>query len=123
MSAGTSRIASACVDYPNWFEHSNWDIQVRLANESMAGQTVAKTTLGVTLNFSDVVYNEKNIFCAGKVTNDSDRARMINFILGGSSKFTNPTRRYRIFDLSITSLFITTAACVCGERNRRQGRF
>ena len=29
-------------------------------------QTVAKTTLGVTLNFSDVVYNEKNIFCASK---------------------------------------------------------
>lgn len=68
------------VDYQlNWFDHSNWDIQIRLADESMVGETVAKNrALGVTLNFSDAVYNEKNIFLREvKVTNDTDHPRTI----------------------------------------------
>ena len=63
----------------NWFDHSNWDINVGLAKESLIGETTAKNNvLGVTLKFSDTVYNEKNIFLrAVDVTNDSDRAREI----------------------------------------------
>jgi len=39
--------------------------------------------LGVTLNFSDIVYNEKNIFLREvKVTNDSDRERTIKLFFG-----------------------------------------
>jgi oligosaccharide amylase len=63
----------------NWFDHSNWDINVGLAKESLVGETTAKNNaLGVTLRFSDTVYNEKNIFLrAVEVTNDSDRAREV----------------------------------------------
>lgn len=68
----------------NWFDHSNWDIQIRSAAESMIGETTAKNSaLGVTLHFSDAVYNEKNIFLREvKVTNDSDRARTIKLFFG-----------------------------------------
>ncbi len=68
----------------NWFDHSNWDIQIRFDGESLIGKTVAKNaTLGVTLNFSDAVYNEKNIFLREvKVTNDSNRARTIKLFFG-----------------------------------------
>lgn len=63
----------------NWFDHSNWDIKIRSADESLLGETTAKNNaLGVTVNFSDIVYNEKNIFLREvKVTNDSDRKRTV----------------------------------------------
>lgn len=63
----------------NWFDHSNWDINISLAKESLVGETVAQNrALGVTLKFSDTVYNEKNILLRGvEVTNDSDRKRTI----------------------------------------------
>jgi len=68
----------------NWFDHSNWDIQIRSADQSMLGETTAKNaTLGVTLNITDAVYNEKNIFLREvKVTNDSDRARTVKLFFG-----------------------------------------
>lgn len=68
----------------NWFDHPNWDVRVRLADDSMIGETVARNNaLGVTLNFSDAVYNEKNIFLREvKVTNDTDRARTIKLYFG-----------------------------------------
>ena len=47
----------------NWFDHSNWNIEIHSATESMLGETTAKNvTLGVTVNLSDAVYNEKDIF-------------------------------------------------------------
>ncbi len=63
----------------NWFDHSNWNINVTLAKDSLVGETTAENkTLGVVLKFSDVVYNEKNIFLrAVTVKNDTDRERMI----------------------------------------------
>lgn len=68
----------------NWFDHPNWDIQIKSGNESMIGETSARNhSLGVTLNFSDAVYNEKNIFIrAVKVTNDTDRDRTIKLFFG-----------------------------------------
>lgn len=68
----------------NWFDHSNWDVQVHSVADSMVGETNAKNaTLGVTLKFSDSVYNEKNIFLREvKVTNDSDHARTIKVFFG-----------------------------------------
>ncbi len=68
----------------NWFEHSNWDIKILSGSETMLGETTAKNaTLGVTLNFSDTVYNEKNIFLREvKVTNNADRARTIKLFFG-----------------------------------------
>lgn len=68
----------------NWFDHSNWDIQVRSADQTQLGETIAKNaTLGVTLNLADTVYNEKNIFIREvKVTNDSDRRRTIKLFFG-----------------------------------------
>ena len=73
------------VDYQlNWFDNPNWDIQIRSADQSLAGETTATNrTLGVTLNLTDTVYNEKNIFLREvKVTNDSDRKRSIKLFFG-----------------------------------------
>lgn len=63
----------------NWFGHPNWSIDIGLAKESLVGETnVRNHSLGVTLKFTDTVYNEKNIFLRGvDITNDSDRARTI----------------------------------------------
>ena len=73
------------VDYQlNWFDHSNWDIQMHSADQSLVGETTAKNNvLGVTLKFSDTVYNEKNIFLREvKVTNDTDRQRTVKLFFG-----------------------------------------
>lgn len=68
----------------NWFDHSNWDIQILSGDQSLSGKTVAKNrALGVTLNILDTVYNEKNIFLREvKITNDSDRRRTIKLYFG-----------------------------------------
>ncbi|MFZ2831757.1 MAG: glycoside hydrolase family 15 protein [Minisyncoccia bacterium] len=68
----------------NWLDHSNWDVKVTAGAESLLGATVAKNaTLGVTLNFADTVYNEKNVFLREvKITNDSDRERTIKLFFG-----------------------------------------
>ena len=68
------------VDYQlNWFDNPNWDIKIGSASESLIGETIAKNdVLGVTLHFSDAVYNEKNIFLREvTVKNETDRARTI----------------------------------------------
>lgn len=68
----------------NWFDHSNWDIHVDAAEDSLVSKTTAKNNaLGVTLNFSDVVYNEKDIFLREvRVTNDFDQARTVKLFFG-----------------------------------------
>ncbi|MFA5997052.1 MAG: glycoside hydrolase family 15 protein [Candidatus Paceibacterota bacterium] len=80
----THRVGVFADNQLNWFGHPNWNIQVRAADQSLAGETVARNqALGVTLNFSDAVYNEKNIFVREiKVTNDSDRKRTIKLYFG-----------------------------------------
>ncbi len=68
----------------NWFDHSNWNIDIRMAKDSLIGETTARNgALGVTLNFSDTVYNEKNIFLREVIiTNDTDRARTVKLFFG-----------------------------------------
>lgn len=63
----------------NWFDHSNWNIKTSLAENSLVGEIFAENNaLGVSLEFIDTVYNEKNIFLRKAiVTNKSDRARTI----------------------------------------------
>src|SRR3989344_3772382 len=80
----THRIGVYADHQLNWFDHSNWEIQIRMANESMVGETIANNrALAVTLNFTDTVYNEKNIFLRKvKVSNDSDRARTVKLFFG-----------------------------------------
>ncbi|KKU81740.1 MAG: Glycoside hydrolase 15-related protein [Parcubacteria group bacterium GW2011_GWA1_47_8] len=73
------------VDYQlNWFDHSNWAIDINYANESMIGETTAvNKALGVALHFLDTVYNEKNIFLRRvTVSNDTDRARIVKLFFG-----------------------------------------
>ncbi|MCK9344778.1 MAG: glycoside hydrolase family 15 protein [Candidatus Pacebacteria bacterium] len=80
----THRVGVFANNQLNWFDHSNWDIKVHAADQSMIGETVAKNAhLGVTLNFSDTVYNEKNIFLREVVvTNDSNETREIKLFFG-----------------------------------------
>ena len=55
----------------NWLGHPNWKISITSEREALVGQTQATNKiLGVELSFSDVVYNEKDIFLRKvKVTN------------------------------------------------------
>lgn len=80
----THRIGVFADHQLNWFDHSNWQMNISLAKESLVGETIAKNqTLGVTLKFADTVYNEKNIFLRQvEVTNDTDRARTIKVYFG-----------------------------------------
>lgn len=80
----THRVGVYANNQLNWFGHPNWNIQIHSADQSLAGETVAKNAaLGVTLNFADAVYNEKNIFVREvKVTNDSDHKRTIKLYFG-----------------------------------------
>ncbi len=68
----------------NWFDHSNWKIDINLAKDSLVGESVARNdALGVILKFSDAVYNEKNIFLRQvSVKNNTDRARTIKLFFG-----------------------------------------
>ncbi len=68
----------------NWFDHSNWKIDITLSRESLVGETIAQNdALGVILNFSDVVYNEKNILIrAVKIKNNIDRPRTVKLFFG-----------------------------------------
>ncbi len=68
----------------DWFGHPNWNINIKMAKDSMIGETTAQNSaLGVILKFSDTVYNEKNILLrAVDVINDADRARTIKLYFG-----------------------------------------
>ncbi len=63
----------------NWFDHSNWKIDIALSRESLVGETTAQNNaLGVILKFSDAVYNEKNIFLRQvTIKNNTDRVRNV----------------------------------------------
>ena len=46
----------------HWFQDKAWRITVNCADEALAGNITAENTnVGLTLTFTDVVYNEKNI--------------------------------------------------------------
>ncbi len=78
------------VDYQlNWLDNPNWEIDIKLASDSLMGETKAKNNaLGVTLKISDVVYNEKNIFLRSVVVkNDVDRARTVKLFFNHEFEF------------------------------------
>lgn len=80
----THRLGVYAENQLNWFEHPNWEVRVGSSDESMVGETVAvNRALGVTLNITDVVYNEKNIFLREvQITNDSNNKRTIKLYFG-----------------------------------------
>ncbi|MDO8603821.1 MAG: glycoside hydrolase family 15 protein [bacterium] len=80
----THRVGVFTDNQLNWFDHPNWDIRITASDESLSGDTIAKNSaLGVTVNFNDTVYNEKNVFLREiLVTNDSDHTRTIKLFFG-----------------------------------------
>ena len=80
----THRVGAWVDNQLNWFDNPNWDIQVRSGDQSLIGETTAiNRALGITLNITDTVYNEKDIFLREvKVTNNSDRKRTIKLYFG-----------------------------------------
>lgn len=63
----------------SWLHDPGWEIHIGSESESMVGKiTATNATLGITLYFTDIVYNEKNIFLRKVIVhNTSDQAREI----------------------------------------------
>ena len=63
----------------SWLSDHSWDIQITCNNDALVSEVHAvNKNLKVELNFSDLVYNEKNIFIRKVVIkNNSDREREI----------------------------------------------
>ena len=57
------RIGVYCDNQFTWFSDPSWKIEVRMESGTMASEVKAvNDSLGLEFNFSDVVYNEANIF-------------------------------------------------------------
>lgn len=67
-----------------WFGDNSWNISVSCVPEALVGNiTAVNETLGVTLTFTDVIYNEENIFVRRiTVENNRDEHREIKVYLG-----------------------------------------
>lgn len=67
-----------------WFDNPEWEIEMQSHEESLLGKIHANhPRLGVALSFTDVVYNEKDIFIRNiTVSNRSDREREIKLYFG-----------------------------------------
>jgi len=65
----------------SWLDDGSWKVQVQAAKESMASDITAENdNLGIVLKFTDIVYNEKNIFLREVVVkNTFDRRRTLKF--------------------------------------------
>lgn len=64
----------------SWLNESGWEVVVKSEDNILAGKTMARhEALGVSLFFTDLVYNEKNIFIRKVVVKNlrPDRARSI----------------------------------------------
>jgi oligosaccharide amylase len=61
----------------SWLDDETWEIEVASENETMASDiTAINNDLGINLHFSDIVYNEKNIFIREvNIVNNYDRKR------------------------------------------------
>lgn len=47
----------------SWLDEPGWNIEVRMGNETMSGESKAvNESLGIEIEIEDVLYNEKNIF-------------------------------------------------------------
>jgi GH15 family glucan-1,4-alpha-glucosidase len=62
-----------------WIDDGFWNVEVASIGETMASSiTVKNEGLGITLHFSDIVYNEKNIFIREvEISNEYDRRRKL----------------------------------------------
>lgn len=63
----------------SWLSENNWVVEVKSGHETMSGLiTAINDEMGITLEFEDVLYNEKNIFLRQiKVKNLWDYKRLI----------------------------------------------
>jgi oligosaccharide amylase len=64
-----------------WIDDGTWEVDVASENDSMASLiTATKNNLGIQVTFSDIVYNERNIFIREiTIKNNFDRKRKIKF--------------------------------------------
>lgn len=75
----THKIGIFVEDRFSWLDDGSWEINVSAKKETMASDISAqKKDLGLELNFTDVVYNEKNIFIREVIVkNTFDRKRKV----------------------------------------------
>jgi len=68
----------------SWLDHSDWSSTVDCLDDTMAGVTTKENKkLGIRLRFSDVVYNEKNIFIRqATVHNNHEHEREVRIFFG-----------------------------------------
>lgn len=86
----------------SWLSDGDWTVSVSYAGDALVSEIIAKNERhGLTLMFTDLVYNEHNIFLRGvRVVNESDRGRTVKVffsqqfqVLGldyGNSAFFHP---------------------------------
>src|SRR3989344_3041724 len=63
----------------SWLDDGSWNINVMSQKETMASNIIARNeNLGLTINFKDILYNEKNIFIRHiTIENSFDRIRSL----------------------------------------------
>lgn len=63
----------------SWLDDSTWNTQVDMQTNSLTGTVLATSErLGITINFTDIVYNEKDIFVRKlRIKNDSGSEKNI----------------------------------------------
>jgi GH15 family glucan-1,4-alpha-glucosidase len=84
-----------------WLGDEGWVLDVQSEPEALASRIVAKhERLGVELRFTDIVYNEKNIFVRSiAVINASDRSRDIRLFFGHEFEiYKSPLRDTAYYD-------------------------
>src|SRR5690554_4831308 len=78
----------------SWFDDPEWKIEMESHEESLLGKVRARNEkLRVSLTFTEVVYNEKNIFIRNiGVTNEADREREIKIYFGQEFELAESTQ-------------------------------
>jgi GH15 family glucan-1,4-alpha-glucosidase len=94
-------------DQFSWFDDGSWEIHVSCEKDTMASSiTAERKDFGLSIRFSDVVYNEKNIFLREiTITNGYDRKRKVKLFFNQqfniSGNHTGDTGYYDPTDNSI----------------------
>ncbi len=72
----------------HWIDNGEWGVNISFADRSMASKVIAKNEKAkVSINTTDIVYNEKNIFLRKVVlTNDDSKARDIKIFFNQQFK-------------------------------------
>ena len=103
----THKIGVYIDDTFSWLDDGSWTIVVSSEKDTMASSITAKNgTLGLEVNFSDVVYNEKNIFIRSiTLKNTYDRKRKVKIFFNQqfniSGNHTGDTAYYDPIDKTI----------------------